>query len=165
MTPGYIYAIRRPDTGEVKIGLSVQPWHRLRALQTAHGQSLVPALILQSADMVRDEAEIHKAFAHLRLQGEWFTEGPEIRMWIEVNQAISLSLESFRPPPSPPRDRTPHVLRPREQCEFETAGGRRCLNGTRVRMKNPATGEVKLACGAHEFTAAAGWDRMVGSEP
>ena len=80
----YVYAIRRADTKEVKIGTSNSPPDRLELLQTAHGAPL--ELVAYFRGNVGDEGELHKRFTAHRKLGEWFHEAPEITAWIESIQ-------------------------------------------------------------------------------
>lgn len=79
----HIYAIRRPDTREVKIGISVDPIDRLGCLQIAHGAPLELVACFPGSAM--DEEALHRRFAQYRLIGEWFREEPPITAWIEAN--------------------------------------------------------------------------------
>lgn len=75
-----VYAIRRADTREVKIGISTNPIRRLRDLQSAHGERL--ELLLTFPGGVHTEYELHERFSAHRKRGEWFHESPEITAWI-----------------------------------------------------------------------------------
>ncbi len=87
----YLYAIRRRGTGEIKIGVSIEPWGRIRGLQTAHGEPLELALALPvplRASGTRNfvtshESDIHERFQQWHKRGEWFAESPEMSSWIE----------------------------------------------------------------------------------
>lgn len=81
--PCYVYAIRRRDTREVKLGVSIEPARRLRAIQTAHGAPLEMVIVGVGGATV--EQEIHRRFAAHRKLGEWFHEAPEITAWIEAS--------------------------------------------------------------------------------
>lgn len=77
----HVYAIRRADTREVKIGISTNPVRRLRDLQSNHARKL--ELLLAFPGMVEHEVALHTRFKAHRLRGEWFDEVPEITTWIE----------------------------------------------------------------------------------
>ena len=76
----YVYAIRRPDIGEVKIGITVNPVARLTGLQGAHGAPLEMVLCLPGTEA--DEKALHARFHADQLLGEWFRESPAITAWI-----------------------------------------------------------------------------------
>jgi hypothetical protein len=87
--PLYLYAIRRPDAHEVKIGISRDVAARLMMLQRHHGSPLELAAIWEAG---RDyEAAMHERFASARKLGEWFHETPEITAWIDgaVGQGVA----------------------------------------------------------------------------
>lgn len=75
-----IYAILRPDTAEVKLGISRDMRSRLICLQASHA---VPLTVLGTwpGNQVR-ERRVHNKWAHLRLCGEWFRYTPELAAWI-----------------------------------------------------------------------------------
>lgn len=79
----HIYAIRRADIGEVKIGVSRDPVRRLWDLQVAHGAPLELVLCVVGAEA--GEKALHAQFGADRLLGEWFRESPAITAWIAEN--------------------------------------------------------------------------------
>jgi hypothetical protein len=80
----YIYFARSGDT--VKIGRSVDPAQRLRALQLTHAGEL--ELLAAVAAHVALEGALHKRFAHLRTRptGEWFRLEPDLVAFIRAIQ-------------------------------------------------------------------------------
>ncbi len=75
---GYVYLIAAKGTGSVKIGFSSKlPDNRLRSLQTANPIDLQLLCFVHGTR--RDELRYHAKFDHLRVRGEWFKDGPEIR--------------------------------------------------------------------------------------
>ena len=74
---GNIYLIRSEGTPPyLKIGIADSPEARLKALQTA---SPVPLTSLATWHTLRAmERILHKEFAHLRVQGEWFKNSASI---------------------------------------------------------------------------------------
>lgn len=70
---GVVYFVRFRD--RIKIGHTTNLRQRLRAFP-------VDEVLLTIPGSVEDEARCHAAFAHLRVQGEWFTEGPELLAFI-----------------------------------------------------------------------------------
>ena len=77
----FAYFIESSMTGLIKIGRSVDPESRLRALQTASPDKLT--LLKAIPEQVVSESELHERFSHLRRQGEWFEAADEIREFIE----------------------------------------------------------------------------------
>jgi hypothetical protein len=76
-----VYVIRRPDSAEVKIGISADPVERLRQLQSSHSDKL--ELVASFAGKAVDERRLHERFKEYRKRGEWFRESSEISRWIE----------------------------------------------------------------------------------
>jgi DNA-binding CsgD family transcriptional regulator len=81
----YLYVIRRPDTREVKIGISRDPVFRLSCLQGAHGAPLEMVMCMPGTEA--DEDALHARFHSDRLLGEWFRESPAITAWIAEHAA------------------------------------------------------------------------------
>lgn len=71
--------------GPVKIGYASNVRRRLHCLQTAHvGRLRLLGKIHGSAQaMLALEAELHARFAHLRLRGEWFSDGDDLWAFIK----------------------------------------------------------------------------------
>ena len=81
----HVYVIRRPDTHEIKIGISLDPAKRLASHQSSHARPL--ELLLSFAGGEPAERALLARFAGHRLNGEWFRECPEILQWIERQRA------------------------------------------------------------------------------
>lgn len=96
----YLYAIRRLDTREVKIGISMDPAQRLKELQGAHGERLTMSFAVPCTHLMEDAA--HRRFALLRKLREWFNESPDLLAWIAEQQDVS-----SRIPPRAPHDYGP----------------------------------------------------------
>jgi hypothetical protein len=79
---GYVYFIS--DGERVKIGRSVNIESRLNALQTS---TAVPLKLLAAIPGGGRERELHRRFAHLRIRGEWFRLGDDLRQFIEESKA------------------------------------------------------------------------------
>lgn len=71
-TDGFVYFIRSEQGGPVKIGTSLDPEARLRALQTSHPGRLL--IIGRRPGGPREEARLHALLAAHRLTGEWFVD-------------------------------------------------------------------------------------------
>jgi hypothetical protein len=82
-----VYAMRRPDTHEIKIGISTNPFQRLRDIQRCHARRL--ELLVVFPGTVVDEVALHERFKAHRLRGEWFDEALEIRVWIADQRLCS----------------------------------------------------------------------------
>jgi hypothetical protein len=68
----YLYFIQAGESGPIKIGISRNPWARLRTLQTAHFAPLRMLAAVKPYRTAMLEAELHKHLHRLRLTGEWF---------------------------------------------------------------------------------------------
>ncbi len=91
----YLYAISRRDVKEIKIGISIEPWSRLRDFQSAHGSPLELALALPCLPAL--EIETHQRFATARKIGEWFEQTAEITEWVDATAATIPSLPDISP--------------------------------------------------------------------
>jgi transcription elongation factor Elf1 len=67
---GFVYFIRSPANGLVKIGFSANPKERIDSLQTAHGTKL--ELLALRKGSLGDERALHQRFRPYRVKGEWF---------------------------------------------------------------------------------------------
>ncbi len=93
---GYIYAIRRPDTQEIKIGWTADPVARLRNLQVAHARPLELA-VAYAVDLPSNlERQLHAQFCAHRLRGEWYVESDEIRAWTIESRPNAVTLDWLR---------------------------------------------------------------------
>lgn len=80
---GYVYFYVTDKLGLVKIGHSLAPEIRRIPLQRQIKNKLRLALCYPgTAD---DEKKLHRQFAHLRVQHEWFRAEPELLDFIEEN--------------------------------------------------------------------------------
>jgi len=78
---GYIYFLLAEDTGLVKIGFTVDPGRRIRALQTSSPVKLT-LLGKVPGDRWREE-RFHLVFRDLREHGEWFRLEGKLKEFIE----------------------------------------------------------------------------------
>ena len=69
----FVYFIQEAPCGPIKIGKSVNPFARMRSLQTSHARPLHLLVALQEQEYT--ETLLHKRFWELHLRGEWFTPG------------------------------------------------------------------------------------------
>lgn len=72
-----IYFIESRDAGLIKIGFTTNPDRRIKSLKTASPNKL--RVIMTMPGTREDERKLHEKFAHLRQQGEWFTDCDELR--------------------------------------------------------------------------------------
>lgn len=70
MRKDYLYFIQSKETGHIKIGRSVNPEKRIKALQTGSHRQL--RLIASFQDMGWREPELHEYLKKWRVSGEWF---------------------------------------------------------------------------------------------
>lgn len=83
----YVYFIKTCDNAQlVKVGKAANPERRLRELQTGNASELV---LIGKVNCGGDkkaalrEKEIHDIFADLRVRGEWFRLGKNLREYME----------------------------------------------------------------------------------
>lgn len=72
----YVYFIQAQEGGPVKIGWTVNPHKRLKALQAASPYKLVIRHALRGTQQL--EHYLHERFAGCRLEGEWFEVHPDM---------------------------------------------------------------------------------------
>lgn len=100
--PSFVYFIQRGARGDIKIGYSANPGRRLAALQTGCPEAL--QLIATLPGSTRTEHELHRRFASLHVNGEWFRPGAGIFLYIAEQIARRATgddvfAEKSRPPP------------------------------------------------------------------
>ena len=87
-TSGYIYAIQliHGHRTLVKIGRSIDPIKRIRALRTSAPYGIKVLGVIPVLNDVASEAYIHKRFKHLRISkaGEWFTLSIPLLLYIRT---------------------------------------------------------------------------------
>jgi len=79
----YVYFIGEGKDKPVKIGISVSPRNRLKALQTAYPVQLNILGVLSGGTI--EESALHSKYSYCRLSGEWFEWNAEIEK--EINRA------------------------------------------------------------------------------
>ncbi len=83
------YFVLHSFSGDIKIGLSIDPGKRVRSLQTASSRKLE---LIGTIDGDR-ESELHKRFAKCRVRGEWFHPTPALKNYILNESGISFTPE------------------------------------------------------------------------
>lgn len=68
---GYVYFIKNPASGLIKIGYSKNPWARLSELRRNYGSELSVVATIKTVE--KTETTIHSIFEKFRVEGEWFT--------------------------------------------------------------------------------------------
>lgn len=68
---GYVYFLRNPATGLTKIGQSIEPHVRRKALEAEYGPLEVLA-VAKADDAYLLEQRLHKMVEAARVEGEWF---------------------------------------------------------------------------------------------
>lgn len=71
-----VYFVQSEHGGPVKIGFAEDVAKRMMQLQVSRPDKLV--LLASMPGTVRDEADLHRRFVHLRERGEWFTGTQEL---------------------------------------------------------------------------------------
>lgn len=69
---GYVYLIGNSQFGWYKIGKSVRPNIRVKTVGVLLPFTISVFAVWESSDHSRMEAYLHRKFASLRIQGEWF---------------------------------------------------------------------------------------------
>jgi hypothetical protein len=88
---GLVYFIQAGEGGSIKIGWSQKIPQRRASLQTANARRLV---VLGAVPGTREtEAALHARFAHLRMEGEWFRNAPELHAFLAANGIDPISAE------------------------------------------------------------------------
>lgn len=87
---GYIYLIENRANHKLKIGYSVHPYKRLKALQTGSSERLDIAAIIRGT--FRDEAALHRKFRYLHYSAEWFYDNGTIRNYFQPHKSWSSKL-------------------------------------------------------------------------
>lgn len=75
-----VYFICNPTTSRIKIGISIQPKARLRALETSCGERLELLAVIDGGREM--EKDLHRRFAVSRGVGEWFDPHPDLLSYI-----------------------------------------------------------------------------------
>jgi hypothetical protein len=79
MSNNYVYFVRNPNTGEVKIGRSYNPEDRIKDIEREAGCKLEVMIVLDAPDL---EKELHARFTNQRTKGEWFKPDQEMLEFI-----------------------------------------------------------------------------------
>ncbi|MBE0681707.1 MAG: GIY-YIG nuclease family protein [Anaerolineales bacterium] len=78
-----IYFIRGKESGNIKIGFSINPDKRKSNLQTAHYEELEFIGIMNGS--LDDEARIKKMFSEFNIRGEWYRPVREVMDYVKKN--------------------------------------------------------------------------------
>ena len=89
-----IYFIQSGENGPIKIGITRDVEARLKALQTAHPETL-KLLGVRGGD-TQDEASWHRRFHRQRLRGEWFRPSTRLLRAIERETCSPEAWEDFK---------------------------------------------------------------------
>jgi hypothetical protein len=87
--PIYVYFVRRPSDGTIKIGRSIDPLPRLWSIESKVGESLELLAIIKDPPPhgLCDHLEyrLHRRFGHLRIgKSEWFHPGTDLVRFIAM---------------------------------------------------------------------------------
>jgi hypothetical protein len=70
---GVVYIVAWKPSGPVKVGMTSEPWNRIRNIETSIGRKLGHiCLTPYSLNYIQAEASMHDALAAYRGMGEWF---------------------------------------------------------------------------------------------
>ena len=104
-----IYFIEEPISKLIKIGYSKHyPWHRLTDIQQYHGAELVPLGVLPGS--AKKEASLHKTFASLRVNGEWFRGELSLKAFIKDHCKPFPKKTDIKPKPKPQPNLTKQLV-------------------------------------------------------
>ena len=70
----FVYAIKEADTGNVKIGISTNPYRRLQQLQTGNSSRLELVAMKEAVNGYEDEKSAHLTNKRYHIHSEWFSE-------------------------------------------------------------------------------------------
>lgn len=68
----YVYAIKDPESGRIKLGISKDPERRVKQLQTGCSSKLELMAYRKAENRYKDEAECHRLNSDIHVRGEWF---------------------------------------------------------------------------------------------
>lgn len=92
--PTKIYFIGADDEGAVKIGVSANPWARLKEIQAGHHATL--RVMATASTHIQSEHHVHKALAGKHLRGEWYEHDAEMKKIIsEINCVKSATCDDL----------------------------------------------------------------------
>lgn len=74
----HIYFVHDRTVGAIKIGTSINPESRMKALQSDSAGELVPLRYVRVEDGYQIEHLLHIKFSEIRIRGEWFEATPEL---------------------------------------------------------------------------------------
>lgn len=80
----WVYFIQEPVNHHIKIGVSENVKSRLKALQTSSPFPLKILCSVRETTLGMSETQVHKKFENLRVQGEWFKYGEELKNFIDM---------------------------------------------------------------------------------
>lgn len=95
----FVYFVEAEGMGLIKIGMSVCPWHRMRAIAVQTGRTLKMLGCTPQRTLV-NERSLHLRFKRQRASGEWFRDCPEIREFIRACCGDAPPVEQAEPIPS-----------------------------------------------------------------
>lgn len=78
-----IYFIRGKESGNIKIGFSINPEKRKSNLQTAHYEELEFIGIMNGS--LEDESKIKEFFSEFKIRGEWYRPVKEVLDYVKEN--------------------------------------------------------------------------------
>lgn len=82
-----VYFVKDLVTGYIKIGRSLNPHARLKALQTGNPNQLIILATINGGQI--KESEIHRRFTNTGFSGEWFHPTEELMKYIETSTKVT----------------------------------------------------------------------------
>ena len=78
----YIYFVREPSSGAIKIGAALRPASRVKAIQV-YNPNPIELLVVVAQTKRFGERALHRRFRSNRLHGEWFRPTPKLLSLVE----------------------------------------------------------------------------------
>lgn len=98
----YLVQAERRPASPIKIGRTKDPRTRLRILQTSHPVPLRYLALWRGGE--KEERELHERFSYLRMLGEWFRPGRELRDFVRFAKSAPGSFSSAAEATAVPMD-------------------------------------------------------------
>lgn len=91
--PSFVYFLQGGEGGDIKIGVSGNPAHRMADLQIGHGKPL--QLLVVCTGSYPLETRLHRWFREHRRIGEWFAPGADLLLFIEYAKVCPEGIDAL----------------------------------------------------------------------
>lgn len=89
----YIYFVLAPEVNRIKIGFSVKPNERYKALKTSSPVKLILLGFINGTQ--QEEKMLHEKFSKYRFNLEWFEYSDKIQKYVENNVLLKANSDHF----------------------------------------------------------------------